>query len=79
MAGAGGANLINLPILRLLIFGLDETREISQRILPAKIARFHRNGVGKTFLHDRPPRWWQVPTARSSSQIEANVVGGRRQ
>jgi hypothetical protein len=27
----------------------------------------------------RPPRWWQVPTARSSSQIEANVVGWRRQ
>jgi hypothetical protein len=41
------------PTLRLLTdFGLDETREISQRILPAEIARFHRNGVGKTFLHD---------------------------
>src|SRR5262245_11726828 len=39
--------------LRLLIdFGLDETREISQRILPTEIARFYRNGVGKTFLHD---------------------------
>jgi hypothetical protein len=36
----------------LIDFGLDETREISQRILPAEIARFHRNGVGKTLLHD---------------------------
>src|SRR4029450_2447249 len=36
----------------LIDFGLDETGEISQRILPAEIARFHRNGVGKTFLHD---------------------------
>jgi hypothetical protein len=36
----------------LIGFGLDEAGEISQRTLPAEIARFHRNGVGKTFLHD---------------------------
>jgi hypothetical protein len=45
---AFGAN----PPELLIDFGLDETGEISQRILPAEIARFHRNGVGKTFLHD---------------------------
>jgi hypothetical protein len=38
--------------LLLIDFGLDEAGEISQRILPAEIARFHRDGVGKTFLHD---------------------------
>ena len=36
----------------LIDFGLDEAGEISQRILPAEIARFHRNDVGNAFLHD---------------------------
>jgi len=36
----------------LIDFGLDEAGEVSQRILPAEIARFHRNDVGNTFLHD---------------------------
>src|SRR6266576_1521964 len=36
----------------LIYFGLDETGEISQRFLPAEIARFHWNGVGNAFLHD---------------------------
>src|SRR5215475_12683317 len=39
--------------LALLIdFGLDETGEVLQRILPAEIARFLRNDVRNTFLHD---------------------------
>ena len=42
----------NSIYLLLIDFGLDEAGEISQRILPAEIARFHRDGVGKTFLHD---------------------------
>jgi hypothetical protein len=42
-----------LPGYALLVdFGLDEAGEVSQRILPAEIARFHRNDVGKAFLHD---------------------------
>jgi hypothetical protein len=36
----------------LVDFGLDETGEVSQRILPAEIARFLRNDVRNTFLHD---------------------------
>ena len=53
LAAPAGSTATNRTTLRLLIdFGLGETREISQRILPAEIARFHRNGVGKTLLHD---------------------------
>ena len=33
----------------LIDFRLDEAGEISQRILPAEIARFHRNGVRNAF------------------------------
>src|SRR5438128_5246937 len=36
----------------LIDFGLDEAGEISQRILPAEIARLHRNSVGNALLHD---------------------------
>jgi hypothetical protein len=36
----------------LIDFGLDEAGQVSQRILPAEIARFHRNSVGKAVLHD---------------------------
>src|SRR5712691_2564764 len=41
-----------MSVSLLIDFGLDEAGEISQRILPAEIARFHRNGVGNSFLHD---------------------------
>src|SRR5262245_20147659 len=40
------------PCALLIDVGFDEAGEVSQRILPAEIARFHRNGVGKTLLHD---------------------------
>ena len=40
------------PFSLLIDFGLDEAGEISQRLLPAEIARLHRNGVGNAFLHD---------------------------
>ena len=40
------------PFSLLIDFGLDEAGEVSQRVLPAEIARFHRNDVGKAFLHD---------------------------
>ena len=72
--GAFGAN----PPELLIDFGLDETGEISQRILPAEIARFHRNGVGKTFLHDvrtRPIGLTMHRCRDGAKRREAPVVG----
>src|SRR5688500_8235716 len=40
------------PFSLLIDFWLDEAGEVSQRILPAEIARFRRNGVRNAFLHD---------------------------
>src|SRR5581483_980832 len=42
---------MSTPLL-LIDLRLDQPREISQRLLPAEVARFHGNGVGDAVLHD---------------------------
>lgn len=44
------ARLLGLPLLR--DHGLDQLGQQGEGLLPSEIARFERNNVGNSFLHD---------------------------